>query len=157
MRERMFHMVNLIIEHLLKDSTLSLYEPEMTDMLRSHGFDADEISEAFHWLHHFGAWGESGFGGREGTGAAFRVFSDEERLAFTAEAGGYLLQLQQMGLIDDSMREDIIQRALSLVEGEITRDDVRAMALLVAFHRSQKHWQTDLIRFLNSENRSFLN
>jgi hypothetical protein len=27
----------------------------------------------------------------------------------------------------------------------------------VAFHRSQKHWQTDLIRFLNSENRSFLN
>ena len=87
----------------------------------------------------------------------FRVFSDEEHLAFTVEAGGCLLQLHQMGLIDDSMREEIIQRALSLVEGEITRDDVQAMALLVAFHRSQKHWQTDLIRFLNSENRSFLN
>ena len=43
MRERMFHMVNLIIEHLLKDSTVSFYEPEMAEMLRSHGFDAEEI------------------------------------------------------------------------------------------------------------------
>lgn len=157
MRERMFHMVNLIVEHLLKESTISFYEPEIAELLRSHGFDSDEISEAFHWLHHFGTWGESGLGGREGTSAAFRVFSDEERLAFTAEAGGYLLQLHQMGLIDDSMREEIIQRALSLVEGDITRDDIRAMALLVAFHRSQKHWQTDLVRFLNSENTGFLN
>ncbi|MFQ5911946.1 MAG: DUF494 family protein [Nitrospinota bacterium] len=157
MRERMFHMVNLIVEHLLKENSLAFYEPELAELLRSHGFEAEEISEALHWLHHFAPGGESGLKERETSGTAFRALSDEERLAFSAEAYGYLLQLQQMGMIDDSVREEVIQRALSLVEGEITRDDLRAIALLVAFHRSQQHWQTDFIRFLRSENTSFLN
>ncbi len=156
MRERMFHIVNLIVEHLLKENSLSIYEPDMAELLHSHGFEADEISEAFHWLHHFAPGGESGIGDGTGTGTAFRALSDDERLALTPEAYGYLIEIQRMGLIDDTMREEILQRALSLVEDEITRDDIRAMALLVAFHRSQKHWQTDLIRFLQSENTSFL-
>lgn len=157
MRERMFHMVNLIVEHLLKESSLSFYEPEMADLLRAHGFEADEISEALQWLHHFAPGGESGALEGGGSGTALRILSDEERLAFAPEAYGYLLHLQQIGLMDESMREEVIQRALSLVENEITRDDIRALALLVAFHRSQRHWQTDLIRFLQSEHKSFLN
>ena len=157
MRERMFHMVNLIVEFLLKESTLSYYEPEISDLLRSHGFESEEISEAFRWLNHFGPWGENGLVEKEGSSAALRMLSDEERLAFNTEAYGYLLQLHRMGLIDDSMREEIFQRALSLVEEEITRDDIQTMALIVAFHRSQKHWHTDLIHFLKSENQSFLN
>ncbi|MFQ5693745.1 MAG: DUF494 family protein [Nitrospinota bacterium] len=157
MRERMFHMVNLMVEHLLKENSLSFYEPEMADLLRSHGYEPDEISEALHWLHHFGPEGESGIPEREGGATtSFRTLGEEERLALAPEAHGYLLHLEQMGLIDDAMREEILQQALSLVENEITRDDIRAIALLVAFHRSQKNWQTDLIRFLQSENRSFL-
>ena len=131
MRERMFHMVNLIVEFLLKESTLSYYEPEISDLLRSHGFESEEISEAFRWLNHFGPWGEDRLVEKEGSSAALRMLSDEERLAF--------------------------HRALSLVEEEITHDDIRTMALIVAFHRSQKHWHTDLIHFLKSENQSFLN
>ncbi len=157
MRERMFEMVNLIVEHMLKENSLSFYEPEMADLLRSHGFESEEISEAFHWLHHFAPGGDSGIGDRSGSGRAFRLLSDEERLAFSSEAYGYLLQLQQKGLIDGTMREEILQRTFSLVEHEISRDDIRAMALLVAFHRSQKHWQTELIRFLHSDSTSFLN
>ena len=43
----------------------------------------------------------------------FRLLSDEERLAFSPEAYGYLLQLQQKGLIDEAMREEILQRTFS--------------------------------------------
>lgn len=157
MQERMFHMVSLIVEHLLKQSNLAYHEPEISDLLRSHGFELEEISEAFRWLNHFGQWDSGELSEKASSSTAIRILSDEERLVFTPEAYGYLLQLHQKKLIDDSMREEIVQRALSLVEEEVTSKDIRSMALIVAYHRSQKHWHTDLIQLLKSENQSFLN
>ena len=58
---------------------------------------------------------------------ALRVMGPHERGRFSAEAWGHLLSLTGAGILSPAELEQVIDRALSHVEGRIALDDVRSL------------------------------
>lgn len=58
---------------------------------------------------------------------AFRVLGPHERGRFTPEAWGHLLSLSGTGLLTGGELEQVIDRALTHIEGRIAVDDLRAL------------------------------
>ena len=56
-----------------------------------------------------------------------RILGPHERGRFAPEAWGYLLALGNSGAVSPVELEMIIERALSQIDGRITRDDLRTL------------------------------
>jgi Smg protein len=67
---------------------------------------------------------------------AIRIHSPEERLRFDVDAQGFLLFLEQAGIIDSTRRELIIDRAMALGDAILTVDHIKWVALMVLFSQS---------------------
>jgi hypothetical protein len=57
----------------------------------------------------------------------FRVLGPHERGRFAPEAWGHLMTLSGAGLVSSDELEQLIERALSQIEGRIALDDLRAL------------------------------
>jgi uncharacterized protein Smg (DUF494 family) len=64
---------------------------------------------------------------RAGGQVAFRVLGPHERGRFSAEAWGHLLALTGAGFLSPAELEQVIDRALSHIDGRIGLDDVRTL------------------------------
>ncbi|HEY5220509.1 MAG TPA: DUF494 family protein [Gemmatimonadaceae bacterium] len=62
-----------------------------------------------------------------------RVLGPHERGRFAPEAWGYLLGLGNSGTVSPVELEAIIERALSQVDGRISRDDLRTLLEGIGF------------------------
>jgi len=56
-----------------------------------------------------------------------RILGPHERGRFAPEAWGYLLALESTGALSPLELESVIERALSQVDGRITRDDLHTL------------------------------
>jgi len=63
----------------------------------------------------------------------FRVLGPHERGRFAPEAWGHLLALNGAGVLNEAELEQVIERAMSQVEGRIALDDLRALMESVGF------------------------
>ena len=68
--------------------------------------------------------------------SSIRIYSTEERVRFDVDAQGFLLFLEQAGIIDMTRRELIIDRAMALGDAILTVDHVKWVALMVLFSQS---------------------
>ncbi|MDE3053947.1 MAG: DUF494 family protein [Gemmatimonadota bacterium] len=62
-----------------------------------------------------------------------RILGPHERGRFAPEAWGYLLGLGNAGALSSRELESVIERALSQVDGRITRDDLRTLLEGIGF------------------------
>ncbi len=133
MRERMYDMMRILVEISLQGSNILNDEHELTQALGSHGFQPDEIYDALSWVQQIlgerGDYAESY--SRSSRGAAVRILHPEERLAFSPAAHGLILRLYNNGVIDDFLREEIIQRCIDLAAEEIGLEEVKTITLLI--------------------------
>ena len=138
MREKMYSMVQILVERCLQDRRVLENEREMVSLLTNRGFLQEEIYDVLSWIQQFGydmRGGESKLSGRRTR--AVRVMHPEERLAFTPAAQGLLHRLYSSGSIDDHLREEIIQRCIDLVDEEIGLEEVKTTTLLVMFKENR--------------------
>lgn len=103
---------------------------KLTGDLKSQGYTEQEINAAFYWLleklrlqlsklvsSHKGPPKKSS-----------RILHNTENILFSRTGYGYLIQLYQLGLIDDEQREQIIQRAMTSGLEEIGELEVKLLA-----------------------------
>ena len=64
---------------------------------------------------------------------AFRIYDELEQAQIDRDARGFLLQLEQIGLVTPSVRETVIDRAMALDEDEIDIERLKWVVLLVLF------------------------
>lgn len=80
---------------------------------------------------------------------AFRVYSDEEQMVLDIEARGFLMQLEQIGVLSPSTRETVVERAMALGEEEIDAERLKWVVLLVLFAKPGEEqafaWMEDLV------------
>lgn len=84
---------------------------ELDDELAVRGYSADEIDQAFFWI----SMQAQPFGDTEGPSqvrTSHRVLSPWESMCLDADSYGYLLRLQNLGIIDIDRFEKIIMRIL---------------------------------------------
>jgi len=103
---------------------------KLTEDLQNQGYTDSEINAAFYWLlERLRLQLSQLVRSRKGLPKkSSRILHTTENILFSRTGYGYLIQLYQLGLINDEQREQIIQRALTSGLGEIGEFEVKALA-----------------------------
>lgn len=103
---------------------------QLVDDLHIRGYQEEEINTAFFWLLEKLRLRLSQLSRRSTHPAkkSSRILHSTERLHFSNAGYGYLIQLYQLGLIDDEQREQIIQKAILSGWDEIGEPEVKYLA-----------------------------
>jgi Smg protein len=92
------------------------------------GFPEEEIQHAFAWLDGLTRSGQLPL--PFGPSASIRVYAREEMDKLSTECRGFMLYLEQLGILSPQNREMVIERLLAL-EDEIDLERVKWVVLLV--------------------------
>ena len=103
---------------------------KLTGDLKSEGYTDQEINTAFYWLlEKLRLQLSKLVSSQKGIPKkSSRILHNTENILFSRTGYGYLIQLYQLGLIDDEQREQIIQRAMMSGLEEIGELEVKVLA-----------------------------
>ena len=103
---------------------------ELQEDLERAGFDDREIERALDWLDGLNATGRQRRAADHGD-SGFRQRRGRERL--DAASRGYLLHLEQIGILQPAQRELVIDRLLALDNDEIDVEQTKWVVMMVLF------------------------
>jgi Smg protein len=134
MKENVLDVLMYLFEHYMDDEADS--EPDRQDLqvrLQEAGFPSSEIDRALGWLDRLVS--EQPVATRVGSEAAQRVYTLEEQHRLNIEARGFLVFLEQNGLLTTGTRELVIDRVMELDAEEIDLDQLKWVVLMVLFNQ----------------------
>ncbi|MDX1455828.1 MAG: DUF494 domain-containing protein [Gammaproteobacteria bacterium] len=134
MKENVLDVLMYLFDNYLEDETDPQHDRETLRIeLEEAGFDRHEVSKAFRWLEGLGADPSKGLSLH--AEQSLRVFSREEMLRLDAECRGFLIYLEQVGILNQQERELVIDRIMALDSDEIDIDQVKWIILMVLFNQ----------------------
>lgn len=149
MRERVLAIVSIIAQYVMEDRDF-LTENDIVEQLIEDGFDAEEIDAAFSWMETLSLQvGEPPK--RHLTLPTQRILTRDEELLLSRDAQGFLVRLRALGIIDDDLHEEILERALRGEEDEISLKEIKAVTALTLFTRSQEDWRREVDCFMEDD------
>ena len=134
MKENVLDVLMYLFEHYMDDDADN--EPDRQDLqarLQEAGFPSPEIDRALGWLDRLVS--EEPVAARVGSEAAQRVYTPEEQHRLNIEARGFLVFLEQNGLLTAGTRELVIDRIMELDAEEIDLDQLKWVVLMVLFNQ----------------------
>ncbi len=102
----------------------------LKEELERAGFEEPDVERALEWL--------DGLAGNDSsasaaTARAIRVFSGRELVRLDTDCRGYLLHLENIGILSGVQREVVIDRLMALEADEIDIEQVKWVVLMVLF------------------------
>ena len=149
MKENMFDVLMYLFENYYMDEELEM-SPDRESLhseLVEAGFPASEISQAFEWLE--GLAEQQHQIQPPQTENSIRIFSDRECERLDTESRGFLLFLEQMGILQPDARERVIERAMALETEDFDISQLKWVVLMVLFNQPGAEaayaWMEDLV------------
>jgi len=135
MKEDILDVLLYLFENYLDDDNQLNHDEDVlrTELLQA-GFEGTEVSKAFAWLEGLST-DEALFQSSQRDKAAIRVYTSEECERIDIECRGFLLFLEQVGVIEAESRELIIDRAMALETEKFGLDQLKWITLLVLFNQ----------------------
>ena len=99
--------------------------------LEQAGYPEADIERALAWLESLAADPDRAM--NEGTARAVRVFSGHEQVRLDTDVRGYLLHLENLGILSAAQREVVIDRLLALEADDIDIEQLKWVVLMVLF------------------------
>lgn len=99
--------------------------------LEQSGYPEADVERALAWLESLAADQDRPPG--EGTARAVRVFSGQEQVRLDTDVRGYLLHLENLGILSAAQREVVIDRLLALEADDIDIEQLKWVVLMVLF------------------------
>ena len=99
--------------------------------LEQAGYPEADIERALTWLESLAADPDRAM--NEGTARAVRVFSGQEQVRLDTDVRGYLLHLENLGILSAAQREVVIDRLLALEADDIDIEQLKWVVLMVLF------------------------
>jgi Smg protein len=137
MKENVFDVLMYLFENYMdEDPAISQDQESLTTELTEAGFPRREISKAFSWLE-----GLSNLRQQEAAPlqqrvpGSLRYYSEQEKAKISAGCRGFILAMEQRGVLDSKMREMVIDRIMALGTEEIELEQVKWIILLVLFNQ----------------------
>ena len=114
--------------------------------LRAAGFDPLEIDKAFTWLDGLTDVDETAGGDQSDN--ATRVLSAEESARLAYNAQGFLIFLEQSGVLTPRLREMVINRVMALeAESEVDLEELKWIVMMVLFNSSGEQDENVLMHY----------
>jgi Smg protein len=109
---------------------------QLARKLTAAGFEEDEITEALEWLSGLRQLSDGERPAHFARAGSLRIYGEDEQVRLGVECRGFLLFLENAGILDSECREMIVERALALGETEIELENLKVIVLMVL-------WQQD--------------
>jgi Smg protein len=143
----MFEVLMFIFENYM-DSNISLKADNQTIMveLENVGFTRYEIDRAFDWLDGLSKFQVSVEAAPMLASRSIRHFLAEESEQLGVEGKGFILYLEQIGIIDPIIREIVIDRVMALDSKEVDLGRIKWVVLMVLFSQPDKKSALSLLQ-----------
>ena len=146
MKEKVVELLVFIMSEMQDNKRIS--DIDLAD-LRTRGYTQSEISAAFSWIYeNIELDQQQPGGGALPSPGSHRVLHEAEKAVLATDAQGYLIQLSELGLLNESEFESVIERAMMAGYEKLSVADIREIAASVLFARGGDD---------HSGNRSMLN
>lgn len=140
MKESILDVLLYLFEHYFTNDAISVDGDDLTAQngplvgeLTEAGFSTAEIRRAFDWLDALARQRPSS--GQARINGPTRVFHGAELDKLDTESRGFLLFLEQNGVLDAGQRELVLDRAMALDQEELDLDDLKWVVLMVLFNQ----------------------
>ncbi|HKK13542.1 MAG TPA: DUF494 family protein [Gammaproteobacteria bacterium] len=150
MKENVLDVLMYLFENYYLDDETE-FDPDRESLhgeLLEAGFPHGEINKAFDWLEGLSAQRDDIEAAPE-AGHSIRLFTEGECARLDVESRGFLMFLEQIGILTPNSRELVIDRIMALGTAEIDIDHVKWVTLMVLFNQPGQEaayaWMEDLV------------
>ena len=149
MKENVLDVLMYLFENYIYDEPEDTPDREsLGSSLEEAGFTSAEIRKAFSWLDELAEQRHTPQ--LHDTGSQpVRVFSSVESGRLDVQCQGFLMYLENVGILDADCRELVVDRLLALDTDEVTLDDIKWVVLMVLFNQPGQEanfaWMEDLM------------
>jgi Smg protein len=103
--------------------------------LSAAGFEDSDISEALHWLDGMQQASQAVREPLPDLRTAFRAYAPRELAKLDAACRGFLLTLEQSGILNAETREVVIERALAAAGDSLSLEQLKLVVLMVVWNQ----------------------
>lgn len=148
MKQDVFDILIYLFEnYMYDDGELDQDQDSLRVELQEAGFGKSAILKAFDWLE-----GLTNLPQRSNTRiatSAVRVYSERECERLDTDCRGFLMFLEQMGVLDHDTRELILDRVMELNDNDVDLDQLKWVILMVLFNQPGQEaavaWMEDIV------------
>ncbi len=148
MKEDVLEVLMYLFQHYISEEAAHADRDSLQRDLVDAGFLPGEISRAFAWLEELAAH-QANPPLPVNAQASFRIYSASEIDRLDVDCRGYLLFLEQVGILSPDTRELAIDRVMALDADDIDLNQLKWIVLMVLFnHPGQEQayaWMEDLM------------
>lgn len=133
----MFDILMYLFENYIhSEAEVYVEHNELTDELLRAGFNKPEIYKALNWLEQLAELQHSDQTSYLNAYPqyAVRIFTESECEMLCVECRGFLMFIEQIGVINSAVREMVVDRLCALDKLFITIDDLKWVILMVLFN-----------------------
>jgi Smg protein len=135
MKENVLDVLVYLFEHFIyAEAETSHDRDSLKDELQQAGFSAGGISQAFEWLEELERQRPQG-ASTVGLSGPVRVYAASEMQRLDGDCRGFLMFLEQQGVLDTARRELVLDRVMALEVDELAVDDLKWVVLMVLFNQ----------------------
>ena len=147
MKEETFNLVIELLEAVHQDNQfIDDSQLDLIQALEDAGVPQIELDRTVAWLNELNQTDmQRTF--NQPSANSIRIFSEEERQKITSDALQWIIQLENLGMINTILREQVIERVMACDFDEVSVTHTQWIAYLVLAHHGseQSVWLTDII------------
>ncbi|MEN8169194.1 MAG: DUF494 family protein [Pseudomonadota bacterium] len=149
MKQDVFEILIYLFENYMYDEgELEQDRDSLQQELMDAGFHRGEIGKAFDWLESLTVASSDGTQ-PSAPQQSFRIYSEREVAKLDSDCRGFLLFLEQMGVLEHATREMVIDRVMALESDEVDLEQLKWVILMVLFNQPGQEaavaWMEDLV------------
>ena len=118
-----------------QQADLAFDRERVAKKLSAAGFEDSDISEALHWLAGVARAPQGAGKPIPESRAAFRAFAPRELAKLDAACRGFLLTLEQSGILNAENREVVLERSLAAAGDSLTLEQLKLIVLMVLWNQ----------------------
>ena len=130
----MFDILVYVFENC-RQADLSHDTDRVAKKLTAAGFEESDILEALSWLAGVVRAPQRSLAPLPESGDAFRAFAPRELAKLDVECRGFLIYLENSGILSPSNREHVIERALAATGDAISLEQLKLIVLMVLWNQ----------------------
>jgi Smg protein len=143
----MFEILMYLFENYMDGSVaLNADQDIIFSELEQAGFHRNEIGRALDWLDGLSRLQETVQASPPFTSRSIRFYTMEECEQIGTEGRGFLLYLEQLGILDPMTREVVIDRLMVLDNREIDLGRIKWVVLIALFNQPDKKSALSLLQ-----------
>jgi len=137
MKQNVLDVLIYLFENCMdEDGDPALDQPALAAQLAEVGFPGNAVERAFGWLEDLTArCADHGSVIGNGRPSALRCYLDEEQEILGKAGRGFLLFLEQRGILDPFTRETVIDRVMALESEAVDLEQLKWIIMMVIYNQ----------------------